>query len=45
MHDDLVAAINEMLGNSQQWKDVTRHGCGGDEKACHDVSSLYVNQH
>src|ERR1700704_2047688 len=40
MHDDLVAATNEMLGNGQQGEDVTGYRGGGDEKPCHVVLSL-----
>ena len=42
MHDGLVAAIDEMLGNGQQGQDMTGHGCGGDEKARHYVFSLSI---
>src|SRR5258708_3020892 len=37
MHDDFVAATDEVLGNGQQRKDVTGYRSGGDEKPCHIV--------
>src|SRR5437899_1910373 len=40
MHDDLVAATNEMLGNGQQGEDVTGYRGDCDEKPCHVVLSL-----
>src|SRR6202166_5289890 len=43
MHDDLVAATDEVLGNGQQGEDVTGYRGGGDEKACHIVLSLSLS--
>jgi hypothetical protein len=40
MHDDLVAATNEVLGNGQQGEDVTGYRGGGDEEPRHVVLSL-----
>ena len=40
IHDDLVAATNEVLGNCQQGQDVTGYRGSGNEKPCHDVLFL-----
>src|SRR6202048_1807573 len=40
IHDDLVAATNEVLGNGQQGEDVTGYRGSGDEKPRHVVLSL-----
>src|ERR1700738_4169007 len=42
MHDDLVAAANEVLGHGQQRQDVTGYRGGGDEKPRHVVLSLFL---
>src|ERR1700682_4061751 len=40
IHDDLVAAANEVLGNGQQGEDVTGYRGSGDEKPRHVLLSL-----
>src|ERR1700687_1296589 len=40
IHDDLVAAANEVLGNGQQGEDVTGYRGSGDEKPRHVLFSL-----
>src|ERR1700704_407046 len=40
VHNDLVAATHEVLGNGQQRKDVTGYRGGGNEKPRHVVLSL-----
>src|ERR1700674_323823 len=42
IHDDLVAATNEVLGNGQQGEDVTGYRGSGDEKPRHVVLSLFL---
>ena len=42
MHDNFVAATNEVLGNCHQGEDVTGYRGSGDEKPRHVVLSLFL---